>query len=97
MRPLYISFYSYFLYILTYLHPWYTTYYLRFLYNLPNSITSISITGLTVNIKDVVGIKTKDIKDHITKNHNTEDIIEIIIETRPERNIISITRKDISL
>jgi hypothetical protein len=45
----------------------------------------------------VVGTKTKDIKDHTTEDHNTENTIEVIIETRPERNIISIIRKDISL
>jgi hypothetical protein len=89
--------YSYFLYILTYLYPRYIIYYLRFLYNLPNSITNTSITRLIINIKNIVGTETKDIKDYITKNYNTENTIKVIIETRPERNIISATRKNISL
>jgi hypothetical protein len=45
----------------------------------------------------MVGTKTKDIKDYTAKDHNAEDIIEIIVKTRPERNIIFITRKDIGL
>jgi hypothetical protein len=77
------------------LYSWYIIYYLRFLYNLPNSTTNIIITRLIVNIKDIVGIEVEDIKDYTTKDHNTENIIKIIIETRPERNIISVTRKDI--
>jgi hypothetical protein len=55
------------------------------------------IIRLTVNIRDVVRIKTKDIENYTTKDYNIRNIIEVIIETRPERNIISITKKDISL
>jgi hypothetical protein len=97
MRPLYILFHSYPLYILTYLYPCYIIYYLCFLYNLPNSITNIIITRLIINIKDVIGIETKDIEDHTTKDYNAENTMEIIIETRPKRNIIFTTRKNISL
>jgi hypothetical protein len=67
------------------------------LYNLSNSTASTSTTRLKVNIKNMVGTKTKDIKDYTAKDHNAEDIIEIIVKTRPERNIIFITRKDIGL
>jgi hypothetical protein len=56
---------------------------------------------LTVYIKNVVGTKTKDIKDHTIEDYNAENTIEITMETRigikPERNIISIIRKDTSL
>jgi hypothetical protein len=45
----------------------------------------------------MIGTKTKDIKDYTTEDHNMENTIEITVETRPERNIIFITRKDISL
>jgi hypothetical protein len=45
----------------------------------------------------VVGIKTKNIKDYTTEDYNTENIMEITIETRPERNTIFAIRKDISL
>jgi hypothetical protein len=45
----------------------------------------------------VVRIKTKDIEDHTTKDYNTKVTIEVIIKTRPKRNIIFIIRKDISL
>jgi hypothetical protein len=84
-------------YILIHLHPWYITYHLRLLYNLPNSTTSISITGLTIHIEDVVGTKVKNIKDHTTEDHNTENTIEITVETRPKGNTISATKKNNSL
>jgi hypothetical protein len=45
----------------------------------------------------MVGIKAKDIKNHTTKDHSMENTIKITIKTRPERNIISTIRKDISL
>jgi hypothetical protein len=48
-------------------------------------------------MEDMIGIEAEDIKDYTTKDHNKENTIEIIIKTRPERNIISTTRKDISL
>jgi hypothetical protein len=67
------------------------------LYNLSNSTASTSTTRLKVNIKNMVGTKTKDIKDYTTEDHNTENIIKVIVETRPERNIISKTRKNIGL
>jgi hypothetical protein len=48
----------------------------------------MSITGLTVNIKDVVGTETED-----TENHNTKNTIEVTVETRPERNTISAMKR----
>jgi hypothetical protein len=85
------------LYILAYLYPQYITYYLCFLYNLPNSTTSTSTTRLTLYIKDVVGTKAKNIKDHTTEDYNAENTIEVIIKTRPKRNTISAIRKNTSL
>jgi hypothetical protein len=35
---------------------------------------------LIINIKDVIRIKTKNIKDYTAKDHNAEDIIKVIIE-----------------
>jgi hypothetical protein len=95
--PPYIRCYSYILYILSCLYPPYIIYYLYFLYNLPNSTTSISTIRLTVYIEDVVGIEIGDIKDYTTEDHNTENTIKVIIETRPEGNIIFVIRKDIGL
>jgi hypothetical protein len=40
----------------------------------------------------MVGIKTKNIEDHNAKN-----TIEVTVETRPERNIMSITKKNVGL
>jgi hypothetical protein len=97
MRLLYISFHSYPLYILIYLHHWYIIYYLCFLYNLPNLTINTSTIRLTINIKNIIRIKTKDIKDYTAKNHNIENIIKVTIKTRPEKNTIFIIRKDISL
>jgi hypothetical protein len=94
---LHILRYSYFLYILFYLHPPYIMHRLYLLYNLSNSITSTSITRLTVYIENVIGIETKNIKDYTTEDHNIENTIEIIMKTRPERNIIFAIRKDIGL
>jgi hypothetical protein len=71
----------------------YITNRLYFLYNLSNSTTSISITRLTEYIKDIIGTKAKDIEDHTAEDYNTENIIEVIIKTRPERNIIFITKR----
>jgi hypothetical protein len=85
------------LYILTYLHPRNTIYYLYFLYNLPNSTTSTSTTRLTVYIKNIIGTKTKNKKDYTAENHNTKDIIKVTVETGPEINTTFVTRKDISL
>jgi hypothetical protein len=45
----------------------------------------------------MVGTKTKDIEDYTTKDHNAKNTVKVIIETRPERNTMSITRKDIGL
>jgi hypothetical protein len=45
----------------------------------------------------MVGIKIEDIKDYTAKDHNMENTIEVIVETRPERNIIFIIRKNIGL
>jgi hypothetical protein len=97
LHPPYIFCYSYFLYILFYLYPPHTTDRLYLLYNLPNSIISTSITGLTEHIKNIIGTEAEDIKDYTTEDHNTENIIKVIVETRPERNIISKTRKNIGL
>jgi hypothetical protein len=55
------------------------------------------ITRLTVNIRDITEIETKDMEDHTAKDHNTEDIIKVIIKTRPERNIMFITKRNIGL
>jgi hypothetical protein len=57
----------------------------------------MSITRLTINIKNIIRTKTKIIKDHTAKDHNTKNTIEATIETRPERNIIFAIRKDIGL
>jgi hypothetical protein len=40
----------------------------------------------------MIGIEAEDIEDH-----NAENTVEVTVETRPERNTISITRKDIGL
>jgi hypothetical protein len=80
------------LYILTHLYPRHTIHHLRLPYNLPNSTTSTSTTRLIVNIKDIVGTGAEDIEDY-----NTEDIVEITIKTRPEKNTISVTKKNIGL
>jgi hypothetical protein len=45
----------------------------------------------------MVGTKAEDIKDYTTENYNMENTIEVIIETKPKRNIIPAIRKDISL
>jgi hypothetical protein len=45
----------------------------------------------------MVGTEAEDIKDHTAEDYNTENTIEVIIKTRPERNIISATKKDFSL
>jgi hypothetical protein len=45
----------------------------------------------------MVGTKAEDIKDYTTEDYNTEDTVEVTIETRPEGNTIFATRKDIGL
>jgi hypothetical protein len=60
-------------------------------------ITSTSITRLIIYIKDIVGTKTKNVENHAAEDHNTENTVEAIIGTRPERNIIFAIRKNISL
>jgi hypothetical protein len=45
----------------------------------------------------VVGIKAENIKDHTAEDYNTENTTEITVETRPEKYIISVIRKDIGL
>jgi hypothetical protein len=40
----------------------------------------------------MVGIKAEDIKDH-----NAENIMEVTVKTRPERNIMFATKKNIGL
>jgi hypothetical protein len=78
------------------LYPPYKIYFLYFLYNLLNSTIIINTIRLTVYIKDIIGTKTKNIKDYTTEDYNAKNTIEIIIKTRPERNII-FTIKNISL
>jgi hypothetical protein len=45
----------------------------------------------------MVRIKAENIKDYTAKDYNTKNTIKVIIKTKPEKNIISTIRKDISL
>jgi hypothetical protein len=53
----------------------------------------MSITRLTVYIKNIIRIKTEDIENYTAEDHNTKNTVEIIIETKLEKDIISATRK----
>jgi hypothetical protein len=69
MRLLYISFHSYPLYILIYLHHWYIIYYLCFLYNLPNlRIKTKDIKDYTAKNHNIENIIKVTIKTRPEKN-----------------------------
>jgi hypothetical protein len=48
-------------------------------------------------MEDIIGIEAEDIEDYTAKDRNAKNTIEVIVETKPERNTMFIIKKNINL